>query len=170
MPEKFTYRVAAPAELPCILRLREDVYRADLGANPEDGYDQGATHMAAYGDRGEVVAVFRILSDAQRPFEFERLYPLDALIESGRRPGMIGKLCVRSSHRKISRSTAILAGLLRLAYDYALAVGITDYFIYALEPLVTFYGRAGFVEVGVAIEHPDWGPLRLMRLAIATQC
>ena len=170
MPERFTYRVAELTELPSVLRLREDVYRSDLGANPEDGYDQGATHLAAYGDRDEMVAVFRILSDAQRPFEFEHLYPLDALIKSGRRPGMIGKLCVRSTHRNVSRSTAILAGLLQLAQDYAMAAGITDYFIYALAPLVRFYGRAGFVEVGVGIDHPVWGPLRLMRLAIVTQC
>lgn len=173
MTGKYSYKIADPAELPRLLKFRATVYVSEFGAKPDDAHDQAATHIAAYehdayGCR-EIVATFRILSDSQRPFEFESLYPLGELVATGHRPAMIGRLCVHPAHRNVSRSMGLLRGLLELAQAHAEEEGITEYFMYALEPLVKFYGRAGFREVGITLSHRTWGPLRLMRMFIGHQ-
>jgi predicted GNAT family N-acyltransferase len=166
MTERFKFRVVARPEVPLVLQLRDEVYSSGLGKNPDDGWDNVGAHLAAYGEDGAMVAAFRVLDDSLRPFEFERFHPLDSLLSIGRHPAMIGKLCVRSAYRNARSSTRILFGLLNLALEFAETVSITDYYIYALPHLVRLYRRASFAEIGVQVNHGDWGCVELMHMNV----
>lgn len=149
--------------------LREQIYTAGFGRNPDDGFDEVASHLAAYNLNGEMVAAFRVLGPAVRPFEFEQLHPLDSMVDHGRSPAMIGKLCVHPEYRSVANSTFILHGLLDLAIEFAATRAITDYYIYALPHLVQLYRRASFEELGICTDHVHWGKVSLMRMDVASR-
>lgn len=146
------------------VELRREIYAADLVPDPGDGLDDSATHVAAFDASGSVVASFRILGPELRPFDFEHIRPLDRLVAAGRRPAMIGRLCVRRDYRNIKRSTRIHAGLLAEALEFAHAEHISDYFLYTFEHLRQFYAKGGFSESNIVLDHPHWGRLYLMSM------
>ena len=166
IPEAFTFKLSEPEEIDEVLRFRSQVYNLDLGKNPDDGFDGGACHLIVLNHIRAVVAAYRIVWPQSRPFEFEEALPLDRLVARGRSPAMIGRLCISPDYRTVKHSAVILPGLLRLASRVAASAKITDYYMCALPRLVKFYQRASFRELGVTIEHPDWGDLSIMRMKI----
>jgi len=149
--------------------LRREIYSADLVPDPDDGLDDAAIHVAAFEPSGSVVASFRILGPELRPFDFEHLRPLDSLVASGRRPAMIGRLCVRRDYRNIKHSTRVLAGLLAEILEYGRTEAISDYFLYTFAHLRKFYTKGGFSDSNLVIDHKHWGRLYLMSMSVAQQ-
>lgn len=162
--EGLTFKVASSAETLRALELRDQIYARELGHVPQDGLDEVADHLVAIERGGDVVAAFRIVGPQYRPFEFERVIALKGIICADSVPAMIGRLWVRKDYRRISRSSVVHLGLLRLAYGFALARSITDFFLFTFDHLVPFYRRAHFHHLPVPYVHPHWGAMQVMHL------
>jgi len=127
----------------------------------EHGYappvESDAVYFVAEIEDGSVVASFRILGPANRPFYFESAADCPGSIPPPpRKVALIGRLCVRSDYRTISRQTTLHYGLLRSAFDYCRQSGIDDLLLYTIPSLVTFYERALFNCTGASFFHSGY--------------
>jgi predicted GNAT family N-acyltransferase len=164
MLEGVSFKPASPAECQLALALREEVYLRDLGHVPDDGLDNRSDHLVGILGDGNVVAAVRIVGPEHRPFDFETFCDPRHSIQLGPAPALIGRLCVRSDYRAAHRSAFLHIGLLRLAVEFGLAKGLSDYILYTYPNLIRFYSGGLFRLVGMPFEHPDWGLIHLMHL------
>jgi N-acyl-L-homoserine lactone synthetase len=141
------------AELIAAARLRN----AESGESGEhevvdlelDEYDARATHVLAVED-GRLAATIRLL-----PVDAGDELPLDGAFgltrEGDRRVAELSRPSVRADRQGDS---AVVMGLLRAAYDEALAAGVDEIYLVADQPLLTLLRGHGFRFRAVA--GPMW--------------
>jgi predicted GNAT family N-acyltransferase len=159
-----TFKVATPVERLRAAELQRQVYAEDVGHVPSDSFDARAHHLVVINEAEEVVAAFRIVGPEQRPFDIEQHLDLATILSGHRRPGLIGRLCIRRDYRSVSRHMMLPFGVLKLAYGFSRQRGITDLLLYTYPNLVTFYRGAFFRLIEPPIEHPAWGRVHVMHL------
>lgn len=165
---QFSFQIAGSSDVEEVLRFQDATYLADLGHVPSRSAGPHAKYFVAHDRSGKLVAAFRLLRPESRPFDFEHCLDLAALLGDKARPALVGRLCTDPQVRGVRRSIPIHAGLLRLALSYARADNVSDLLLYTYENLVTFYRAARFADTGMIFTHPEWGPVRLMRLPLAS--
>lgn len=155
----FIFRAAGPNELPLVLGVRRAVYVEELGydamsvlADPIDGR---ACHFLATTRDGGAVAAMRIINSDQRPFELEQFVDIATFLTPDGRPGEISRMCILPAFRSLTRSQFVHAGMWKLAYDHAVASGLTDFWMWAPPAITRAYEYLGFSKVpGLAFNHP----------------
>lgn len=164
----FRFTRAEGAERAHALELRRQVYAVDWPGVTEDAVvdelDGRALHFIAKDTAGTVVAAFRMIPPDRRPFDIEHFVALEDFLPPGRVPAEVGRLCVRHENRSIRSDAFVHLGLLKLSYDYARALGVTDLLLKAAPRLRTLYGAAGFEPVGLVLRHPSYGEEHVMRM------
>lgn len=93
---------------------------------------------------------------------YERLYGLDRLGQDARTTTSI---TTRFMVERERRGTLLAVQLARALFERGAAAGVTTNYIDCNEPLVPFFERLGYRSLR-AIEHPEYGPVRLMRLDV----
>jgi predicted GNAT family N-acyltransferase len=161
------FRLAWGLERQAAVELRRDVYEAELTHHGTDEFDADAYHLAAFDSTQRLVAVTRVITPEQRPFELEQYVDLGTLIPRRAKIAQIGGLAIRGEYRGFTRGSAVSIGLLKLSILLAQALDLSDYVLWALPHLRNFYATAFFEDVTGPIGHPLWGPLWLMRLDLA---
>jgi predicted GNAT family N-acyltransferase len=151
-----TFKLADPVERAQAFDLQREVYGGDVGHVPHDEYDQRADYLIAHDVNGEVVAAFRVVGPEQRPFDLEKFVDLSAVIAQDRSVALVGRLCIRHSHRDVSRKAFLPAGIMKLAFTFARKRGITDFVMYTFPHLVNFYRSAFFRTLNLTFEHPGY--------------
>lgn len=97
-----------------------------------------------------------MLGPDQRPFDLEQFVDLSSIISRDRLPALVGRMCVRHSHRTVSRKAFLPLGMLKLAHDLARKRGFTDFVMFTFPHLLSFYRTAFFRPVGITFEHPAY--------------
>ena len=156
MFDGLTFKVANPVERSWALKLQREVYEGDVGHVPHDGYDDRAHYLIAQDVDGKVIASFRVVGPEQRPFDLEAFVDLSPLIASDRSVALVGRLCIRHSHRDVSRKAFLPAGIMKLALTFARNRGITDFVMYTFPHLLNFYRCAFFHTLDLTFEHPGY--------------
>lgn len=119
-------RRAGPADVPAVLRLREEVFVREQAVPPaleRDGRDAGAVHLVAE-DAGEVVGCCRLLREGGTV--------------------RLGRMAVAAG----ARGRGIGARLLELAHEVAREDGAEAVELHAQLAVQGFYARAGYVAEG----------------------
>jgi len=158
---EFTFKVAEKDERVGALDLRREVYAVDwpgtpIGKAPVDELDKRADLLIALDATGLVLASCRVLGPDQRPFDFEQFVDLSPVVSCDRRPALVGRMCVRHSHRVVSRKAFLPLGMLKLAHDLARKRGFSDFVMFTFPHLVSLYRSAFFRPVGITFEHPAY--------------
>ncbi len=164
--EGLTFKVAEPRERAAALDLCRQVYEEDLGHVPQDGKDAEAHQLISLDQNGEIVACFRVVGPESRPFDFEQTVDLAAILTADRSPALIGRLSIRRDYRAVHKARFLQIGMLKLAHSFAERHAITDFFLYTYPNLIKFYRGSFFDLMDVSFEHPDWGPVHLMRMNV----
>jgi len=162
--EGLTFKCAGRHERQLAFEFRRAIYEEEFGRLPIDNLDEVAHHLIAANSAGEIVATVRIVGPDQRPFDLEQLVDLAKFIPSERSPAMIGRLCIRSDYRTVSKRNLLPIALLKLTYELCKKLQITDLVTYAYPNLVHFYRGAFFDPMIRAFDHPIWGEVSVMRL------
>lgn len=149
------------------VRARAETFLRDFGQAGDDGKDEIGHHLVSLSREGEVVAGCRLLGPESRPFPFETVLDLSALVDRGSRPALLGRLFVRHDYRTADKSTYLLLGLLRLARQFASDNHITDFYIGAFGHLIRLYERAGFQLLNAAVDDEHWRTLHLMHMRVS---
>ena len=163
---RYTFERVTPEQLPVVLAIREHTYVREKGRAlkviQEDAFDQTAINFLASTTEGEPAAAIRF--NPHRPFELESYINIEAYIPSGRRPAEINRFCVLPQFRRISRSGFVHLGLLKIVYDYATSLGVTDLFICTNPQLQRLYESALFEPLtGPTIRYEIWeGDLQML--------
>ncbi len=164
----FRFRRVEGNEQTAALELRRRVYAADWpsvsATEVIDELDARAYHFIAEDAAGVTIAAFRMIGPSGRPFDMEHFVAIENFLQSDRVPAEVGRLCIRHENRSIRSDAFVLLGLLKLAYDFARGLGVTDLLLKAAPRLIKVYGAAGFRPVGVVIRHPSYGEEHVMRL------
>lgn len=161
--EGLTFKLASPAEMEAARALQRQTFIEHHGRLPVDAADGGAHHFVIYGRKGDLVGTFRIVGPEQRPFDLEKTVDLSKVLEPGRSPGLIGRLCIRRDLPTAGEYMMIPAGVLKLAYEFSRKHGITDLLLYTYPKLLNFYRRAYFREFDT-VDHDVWGVMHVMHL------
>lgn len=164
-PKPFRISLATGKQRDEAYDVQSLVYTRDIGHIPNDGQDDGATFLVAQDSSGSVVATMRILEPILRPFDYEQVVDLDDVIGVGRRPAVVGRLCVLPQYRGVSVLNLLHLALFRFAYNFACERQITDYLLYTYDNLIPFYTWAQFRALK-RFDHPDWGSVTLMHLDV----
>lgn len=147
----FVFRPLAPGELWRALRVRRAVYGAELGYQIDgilqDPLDGSARHFIGTTRIGEPVAAMRIIIEDKRPFELESFVNIAPFLEKGARAGEISRMCILPEFRSLTRNRFVHAGMWKLAWDYAAACGLTEFWIWAPPSIVGIYEYLGFRKV-----------------------
>lgn len=159
-----TFRLARAAEQGAALHLRREIYEAELKHHGIDDFDLNAKHLVAFDNQGAPIAVTRVITPEQRPFELEEYVDLAARVPNGVRIAQIGGLAIRRDYRNLNKGSAVSIGLLKLSLLLAEELEFSDYVLWALPHLRAFYKSAFFEDVTGPIQHSLWGPLWLMHL------
>jgi hypothetical protein len=159
-----TFKLADATERILAQELQERVYRQDIGHVPRDAFDDAAHFFLVLNEGGEAVAAFRLIGPEQRPFDLDRLMDLNAIVPPGRRPAIVGRLCIRHDFRTVSRTMMLPLGMLKLACLYSTKHDISDLLLYTYPHLLRFYRGAFFRALDLTVEHPDWGRVHVMHL------
>jgi predicted GNAT family N-acyltransferase len=160
------FRVATGRQIEAAIQARAATFLKDFGHIGDDGNDGIGQQLVAIDQTGAVVAGFRLLGPEARPFPFESVLDLSDSVAHGARPALLGRLFVRHDFRVIDRSTYLLAGLFDLAREFAVTNEISEFYISAFHHLKRLYARAGFCDLGIAIEDRHWRTLHLMRMPV----
>jgi hypothetical protein len=155
----FIFRAVRPDELALVLGVRRAVYIDELGYDAAsilaDPIDERACHFVATTRGGDPVAAMRIIDSDRRPFEVERFVDIAGLLIPDGRPGEISRMCILPAFRSLTRSQFVHAGMWKLAYDHAVACGLTDFWIWSPPEIAKVYEYLGFRKVpGLVFEHP----------------
>lgn len=164
--EDLVFKVADDSERSLALGLRQIIYEEELGPTGFDPLDQLSDHLVACDPSGAVVAAFRLVGPEQRPFDFERHLDLRSYLAKERTAAFLGRMCIRRDYRAVRKSAFVQMGMLKLAHDYAIKRGITDFFMYTFTHLLKFYRGVFFQPLGISFEHPVWGLVHLMHLDV----
>ena len=174
----YIFERATPDKLSVVLDIREHTYVREKGRAlkviQEDDFDQRAINFLASTTKGEPVAAIRF--NPYRPFEMESYINIETYIPSGRRPAEINRFCVLPQFRKISRSGFVHLGLLKIVYDYATSIGVTDLFICTNPHLQRLYESALFEPLtSPTIPYEIWeGDLQMLMkldlLSLKSRC
>lgn len=168
MLQGFRFRRAERAEVPRVLELRRAVYAIDWPGVRDDAVvddlDSRAIHFLAEDTGGVLCAGFRMIPPQGRPFDIEHFVELAHFLPPQRIPAEVGRLCVRPKSRNLRSDAVVLLGLLKLAYDFALELSVTDLLLKAAPRLRNLYAVAGFRPLGVVIRHPIYGEEHVMHL------
>ena len=150
-----------------VVALLASVFAAENGTVPSETLDDLADYFVAYASGRGVIAAFRLLGPHLRPFDFEHAFDLSALIAHGRRPALVGRLCVSPEFRRVHYSIYIHKGLLDSGVRWAHSQNITDLFMYTYERLLKFYTKAGFTDTHLVFRHQVWGEVHLMHRVLS---
>lgn len=156
MFDGLTFKVANPLERSWALQLEREVYEGDVGHAPHDKHDDRADYLIAHDANGKIIASFRVVGPEQRPFDLETFVNLSPLIASDRSVALVGRLCIRHSHRDVSRRAFLPAGIMKLAFTFARKRSITDFVMYTFPHLLNFYRCAFFHTLNLTFEHPGY--------------
>lgn len=156
MFDGLTFKVADLVERAEALELQREVYGGDVGHVPHDEFDEQGYYLIAHDREREVVAAFRVVGPEQRPFDIERFVDLSPLIAADRSVALVGRLCIRHSHRNVSRKSILPVAMMKLAFVFARKHGFTDFVMYTFPHLLNFYRRAFFRTVDLTFEHPGY--------------
>lgn len=165
---------ADPAVREAVFRFRYDIYVREMRRQQkdadhdrgrvEDALDSTAVLLAARDTvSGRIVGTVRanIVAGSDLGI-YERLYGLEHLTEAERAKTSI---TTRFMVERERRGTVLVVQLARALFARGVAAGVTTDYIDCNEPLVPFFARLGY-EPMRAVEHPDYGVVRLMRLAV----
>lgn len=158
-----TFKVAGPDEVEAARALQRATFIEHHGCYTTDAWEDRARHFVIYDTRGELLATFRLVGPDQRPFDLEATVDLSRILEPGRAPALVGRLCIRRDAATPAQYVMLPAGVLKLAYDYSMRHGITDLLLYTYPKLLNFYRRAFFREFDM-VDHEVWGRMHVMHL------
>jgi hypothetical protein len=165
---------ADPAVREAVFRFRYDIYVREMRRQQkdadhhrgrvEDALDRTAVLLAARDTgSGRIVGTVRanIVAGSDLGI-YERLYGLEHLTGDEREQTSI---TTRFMVERERRGTALVVQMARALFARGVAAGVTTDYIDCNEPLVPFFARLGYEPLR-PIEHPDYGVVRLMRLAV----
>ncbi|MDX2168785.1 MAG: hypothetical protein SF182_17060 [Deltaproteobacteria bacterium] len=165
--KEFSFKVAVGPDIGPAVNLFRQVYEADVGFVPSDGMDDSATYLIAKCTDGDVAATLRFLGPEHRPFVFEK--SCEVALPDGSRPALLSRFSVSPLFRAAPRSIALHFGMLKLAVEFALPLGVTDLLQYTQPHLINFYRAAFFEATGVTFELPPLqSKMHVLRLNLRT--
>jgi len=159
-----TFKVADYSERERALDLRRRIYTVEHGTAGLDEFDDVAIHLVAIDQHSAIVAALRLVASSYRPFDFERFISLDRIVSRDAIPAEVSRFCVERTHRAIHRGQVVHLGMLKLLYEFASHKGITDLLALVLPEMEIVYKVAFFVPLDITVEHPVWGPARIIHL------
>lgn len=157
-----------------VFRFRYDIYVREMRRRQkdadhdrgrvEDALDRTAVLLAARDSAsGRIVGTARANVVAHADLGvYERLYGLDTLNAAERGATSI---TTRFMVERERRGTTLVVQLARALFARGVSAGVTTDYIDCNEPLVPFFARLGYEPLR-PIEHPDYGVVQLMRLAV----
>lgn len=164
----FRFKRASARDVPRVLELRRSVYASDWPTVEDDAVvddlDSRAVHFLAEDVAGVICAAFRMIPPNRRPFDIEHFIKIADFLPPKRIPAEVGRLCVRHKNRNVRSDAVVLLGLLKLAYDCARELRVTDLLLKASPRLRNLYRVAGFRPLGIILRHPSYGEEHVMRL------
>lgn len=165
------FTIAEGRDREAAVALLADTYAREHGRVPP--IEPDATFLIARDGDGGVAASFRFLGPEARPFDFEAHVHVPELTVPGRRPALLGRLCVRPERREVRAGKFVHVGLLKLALAHARKRGVTDFFMYTFDNLLAFYRTAFFRNLDRPFDFPPWGRQNLLHLdvvGLAARC
>lgn len=164
----FRFKRASVRDVHRVLELRRSVYASDWPTVEDDAVvddlDSRAVHFLAEDVAGVICAAFRMIPPNRRPFDIEHFIKIADFLPPKRIPAEVGRLCVRHKNRNVRSDAVVLLGLLKLAYDCARELRVTDLLLKASPRLRNLYRVAGFRPLGIILRHPSYGEEHVMRL------
>jgi len=154
--EGLTFKVADATERLQAFDLQRKVYGEDVGHVPSDEFDERAHYLVAHDSDHEVVAAFRVVGPDLRPFDLEDYVDLSPYVAPDRRVALVGRLCIRHDHRRVSKRGMLPIGMLKLAFAFSQKCAFTDFVMYTFPDLVAFYRSALFHPLGLSFIHPGY--------------
>ncbi len=151
------FREALGEERSLAISLFREVYIADVGFVPTDSMDSVAHHLVALTPNGRMVGTIRLIGAEARPFPVEDHVNLAAILSADRAVGLLDHFAIAPEFRRISKNLFLQFALLKLAFEKARVLKLTDLVIYSLPSLQRLYRSASFELTELKFVFPSFG-------------